>query len=152
MSTERRNAIRVPDNRLITEIASNRPSAASVINISCTGLFTMKPTMSSGLRDSRIIQIEIPLPEASESIWAKGQVVFMTHDHNTVGTGIRILDMADLHYRLLDDLVETRREKALAEMERQLRWRKELCAHPSPYSVPPPAGRTENTVKIYMIR
>jgi hypothetical protein len=107
--------------------------------------------MSSGLRDSGIIQVEIPLPEASESIWAKGQVVFVTHDHNAVGTGIRILDMADLHYRLLDDLVETRRQKFLADMEQHLRWRKELCAHPAPYSVPPPPRLTENTVKIYML-
>ena len=69
MAMERRYTLRVPDNRLITEIASEKPSAASIVNVSNTGLFTVKKATMNTV-GHRLIQMEIPVPEASESIWA----------------------------------------------------------------------------------
>jgi hypothetical protein len=150
MSKERRNAYRVPDSRLITEIADNRPAAAAVVNISYTGVYTIKPVNAGPIRGPEIVQVEIPVPEAGESIWAKGQVVFETQGRNAFGTGIRFLAMADRHHRLLDDLIETRREKMAKDVEQQMLWRQQLCDHPAPMAAPPPPTQTDNTVKMYM--
>lgn len=142
MSRDRRENLRVNDNRLITEIVSERPCAASVINLNANGLFSVKPAQI-GLHGPRIVQVEIPVPEASESVWAKGQVVFEALNAYKVGSGIHFLGMADRHRRLLLDLVEMRRQEALAHIMLQMRLRKELGAHPTPFIAPPPLVYTK---------
>jgi len=149
MSNDRRDNCRVPESRLITEIARENPFASSVVNISHTGLYTVKPA-SSGLRGPRLIQLEIPLPEASESVWATGEVVFETANRHSVGAGIRFVDMARFHRNLIDELVEHRRLEILAAMMREIKWRKELAAYPSPYMAPPPPVK-EDTVRMYLL-
>lgn len=149
MSLDRRETLRVPESRLITEIVTERPYAASVTNVSATGLYTVKPR-TSGLRGPRVVQLEIPLPEAAESVWATGEVVFEAVGTRSVGCGIRFLDMANLHRSLLEDLVEQRRREILEAMLREIMWRKELGAHPSPFAAPPPK-LTENTVRMYLL-
>jgi hypothetical protein len=149
MSLDRRETLRVPESRLITEIFSERPFAASVVNVSSTGLYTVKPLVS-GLRGPSLLQMEIPLPEASESVWATGEVVFEAVGRKSVGAGIRFVDMADVHRRLIDDLVEHRRRSILEAMLREIIWRKELQAHPSPFTAPPPPVH-EHTVRMYLL-
>lgn len=147
MSNDRRQALRVNESRLVTEIITERPSAASTVNLSSTGLYTVKPFVSCPV-GPRQIQVEIPVPEASESIWAVGEVVFEQVGSNSIGTGIRFLAMADMHWNLLEDLVEFRRQETLASMLREIKWRRELAAHPSPFTAPPPPVR-EDTVVMY---
>jgi hypothetical protein len=149
MSLDRRETLRVPENRLITEIFTERPFAASVVNVSSTGLYTVKPR-SSGVRGPRLVQLEIPLPEASESVWATGEVVFEAVGGKSVGCGIRFVDMANFHRGLIDDLVEARRREILEAMLREIMWRKELGANPSPFAAPPPK-LTEHTVRMYLL-
>jgi hypothetical protein len=149
MSMDRRQTLRVPESRLITEIVVERPSPASIVNLSATGLYTVKP-ISSGLYGPRLVQLEIPVPEASESIWAAGDIVFESVGNGGVGTGIRFREMARFHHGLLQDIVELRRQEILAAMLQQIKWRKELAAHPSPFVAPPPILH-EDTVKMYLI-
>jgi len=150
MSLDRRETLRVPESRLITEIVTERPFAASVVNVSATGLYTVKPRTMAGLRGPRLVQLEIPLPEASESVWALGKVVFEALGQRSVGAGIRFLEMASFHRALLKDLVETRRREILGAMLREIMWRKQLGAHPSPFAAPPPK-LTEHTVRMYLL-
>jgi hypothetical protein len=149
MSQDRRQTLRVPDSRLVTEIVMERPSPASVVNLSATGLYTVKP-VSSGLYGPRLVQLEIPVPEASESIWVAGDIVFEAASSGGVGTGIRFREMARFHHGLLKDIIEHRRQLILAAMLQQIKWRKELAAHPSPFAAPLPP-RHEDTVRMYLL-
>jgi hypothetical protein len=149
MSSDRRENLRVPDNRLITEFVSDRPNAASVVNLSDTGIFTVKPPSHLRYRrDQRIIQLEIPVPEASESIWACGELVFERAGQSCVGSGIRFISMADFHRRLIRDVVEYRKQDVLAQMMREIKRRKQLAAYPSPFA-PNLPSLSENTVRIH---
>ncbi|MDJ0765393.1 MAG: PilZ domain-containing protein [Myxococcota bacterium] len=153
MPTDRREMLRVPDNRIITEIFSEQPDAASVVNISNTGLFTVKPSslVSSPTvhRGKGAVQLEIPVPEASESIWALGEVIFERSAKTCVGSGIRFVSMADRHQRLIRDLVEIRKQDVLAHIIREMRYRRELAAYPSQFnnSLSP---LTEDSVRMYL--
>ncbi len=140
MSRDRRQQIRINDNRLITEIVAERPWASSVVNLNAGGLFTIKPA-TMGLHGPKIVQVEIPLPEASETVWAKGKVVFEALNNQNVGAGIHFLAMADMHRNLLKDLVEVRRQEMIAKMMLEIKLRKELGAFPTPYMAPPPERR-----------
>jgi hypothetical protein len=60
-------------------------------------------------RSSAIVQLEIPLPEAGETLWAKGEVVYDRFDSLFHGTAIRFASMARAHQRMLREwLWETR--------------------------------------------
>ena len=153
MSTNRRNNIRVPDTRLITEIVSDRPYPASIVNMSATGIFTVKPS-SPPLRErdmGKVVQFDIPIPEASESIWAAGKVVFESRRMRAMGAGIKFVAMANSHKRLLDEFVDHLRHEMMSQILREAKWRLELGAHPSPFVAPPPPVVHENTVKMYAI-
>jgi len=150
MSKDRRDSFRVSETRLITEIVSDRPSAASAVNLSSSGLYTVKPART-GRRGPRLVQLEIPLPEASESIWATGEIVFEAVGRWSMGSGIHFVDMANAHRRLLEDYLEHRRREVLARLLREIRWRKQLAACPSPFVAPPPGMVHEDTVRMYLL-
>lgn len=153
MSTDRREALRVPDSRLITEIVQDRPNAASVINLSQTGVFTVRPSMSSRWT-SRIVQMEIPLPEASDSLWAVGEVVFQNAGPSGVGSGIRFITMPDYHWRLVRDVVETRKRGILEQMMIEMSCRRDSARYPfglTPFGSPPPRPCGQETAKMYLL-
>ena len=149
MSQDRRVACRVPDSRLITEIVSERPFVASIVNVSDTGIYTVKP-ITSGMRGPRLLQLEIPIPEANDSVWATGEVMFEAVGSGTVGAGIRFHTMARAHRAMISDLVEYRRQQIVGALLQEIRWRKELAANPSPFVQPPPPV-VEDTVKMYLL-
>jgi len=145
MASERRDTLRVPDNRLITEFVFNRPDAASIVNLSCEGIYTVKSMRSRGVRGPRKIQMEIPVPEASESIWALGEIVFERVGMSCIGSGIRFLAMAESHKTLLMDLIEARRHQLLAEMVQVAQAHKDLTLMPSDLDpcLPSPRKKTQ---------
>ena len=149
MTQDRREGCRVPDSRLITEIISENPFAASIVNVSDTGIYTVKP-VTSGRQGPRLVQLEIPIPEASDSVWATGEIMFEAVSCRRIGAGIRFRDMAQAHRGMIRDLVEHRRQQILAAMLREIKWRKELAANPSPFTAPPPP-LTEDTVRMYLL-
>jgi hypothetical protein len=149
MAQDRRINCRVPDSRLITEIASERPFAASIVNVSDTGIYTVKP-ITSGMRGPRLLQLEIPIPEANDSVWATGEVMFETVGTQTIGAGIRFQTMARGHRAMIADLVEYRRQQIVGALLQEIQWRKELAANPSPFAVPSPP-LIEDTVRMYLL-
>jgi hypothetical protein len=151
MTNDRRNELRVPESRLITQLVNERPHVASVVNLSGTGVFSVKPSPSPiGL--SNTVQLEIPLPEASESIWAAGEVVYERVGQSCIGAGILFTAMANRDRRFIRDVVEMRRQQILSEMMREIRRRKELAAFPSPFDAGRPSPRlTEDTVRMYLL-
>ena len=149
MPIERRYTLRVPDNRLITEIVSDRPNAASVVNVSNTGLFTVKKAGMEGV-GHRLVQMEIPVPEASESIWAVGEVMFERYGMSCLGSGIRFVTMADKHKKLIRDLVEYRKRDLYSLMQQEIMAHKDLTQNTSPFT-DRPAPLSENTVRMYLL-
>jgi hypothetical protein len=58
-----------------------------------------------------VVQLEIPLPHTSDSIWAKGEVIYDRVDALFHGTAVRFTGMARCHQRLLREwLRETGKE------------------------------------------
>jgi len=96
-----------------------------------------------------MVQLEIPVPEASETIWAMGEVVFDKVASKTMGSGIRFKAMANRDWGFVRDIVESRRQWVLEQMMQEILWRKELAAHPSPFTAPPPPVK-DNTVKMFL--
>lgn len=150
MSSERRDTLRIPDSRLITEFVFNQPNAASVVNLSSTGIYTVKPSTDRRLRGPRRIQLEIPLPEASESVWVLGEIVFERVGMSCMGAGIRFARMADFHQRLIDELVETRRQQMIGQMLSAAKQYKDLTYFPQPFGQPPVVYK-DNTVKMFFL-
>ncbi len=149
MGIERRHALRVPDCRMITEINQENPNTSSVVNFSATGVFTVKPKSFNRL-GPRKVQLEIPVPEAAQTVWALGEVVFDRVSPKNCGSGIRFLAMAGKDERLIQEFIEYRRNEIVGQMMREIRWRKQLAAHPSPFAAPPPPVR-ENTVPMWVL-
>jgi hypothetical protein len=123
-----------------------------VVNVSGAGIFTVRPT-EQRLGDISRVQLEIPLPEASESVWALGEVVFERPGRSCVGSGIRFLSMAHRDHRLIRDLVEERRQKVLARILEHLKRRRKLTELRSPFAVQQAAlaERYEESIKRYLI-
>jgi hypothetical protein len=149
MSLDRRECCRVPDSRLITEIFSENPFVASIVNVSDTGIYTVKP-LDAGMRGPRLLQLEIPIPEAGDSVWATGEVMFEAVGRHTIGAGIRFRDMARAHRAMIADLVEYRRQQIIGAMLQEIKWRKQLAVNPYPMAVAPPPV-AEDTVRMYLL-
>jgi hypothetical protein len=61
-------------------------------------------------RSSSVVQLEIPLPQTGDSIWARGEVIYDRFDALFHGTAVRFTGMARLHQRWLREwLRETSR-------------------------------------------
>ncbi len=149
MPKERRDFLRVPDSRLITEITKERPNVASIVNVSSTGLYTVKKSAMAP-RGKRVVQLEIPVPEASESIWAVGEVMFDRVGMTCTGSGIRFLSMADCHRKLIQDLVEYRKQDIVSIMQAQMQYHKDLRVAAEKFERAP-APLTEDTVRMYLL-
>ena len=147
MTFNQRTNFRIPDSRLITEFSGSTPFASAIINLSFDGMYTVKPSEDL-LNPSGEIQIEIPVPEASETIWATGEIMYEKHELQSVGTGIKFKNMARSHWRLLSDIVEEGRQKVIAEMLQHIMWQKELAKYPTLFAAPSPVV-TEHTVPMF---
>jgi hypothetical protein len=66
-------------------------------------------------RRSSLVQLEIPLPTTSDSIWVKAEVIYDRFDALFHGTAVRFTGMARPHLRLLRDWLREvgQRERAL---------------------------------------
>jgi hypothetical protein len=99
-----------------------------------------------------VVQLEIPLPEAGDSLWAVGEVVFQNAGPSGVGSGIRFLTMADAHWRLIRDVVEYRRQDIVERMMLNWSYRQEAERYSigfTPFASPPPVPTTD-TAQMYL--
>jgi hypothetical protein len=111
MTHNRRRSERVPVGFYVEQIISDDPHRCFTTDLSPIGLY-MERLAAPLERSSSVVQLEIPLPNGSDSIWAKGEVIYDRFDALFHGTAVRFTGMARYHQRLLRDwLRETAREE-----------------------------------------
>jgi hypothetical protein len=109
MSNDRRRIERVPVGFYMHQYIHEEPYRCFITDLSPVGLFAERPFQSFGRR-SGILQLEVPLPDTSETLWARGEIVYDRLDSFFHGSAIRFTAMARKHQRLLREwLRETRR-------------------------------------------
>ena len=148
MYMERRNNIRIPTEREMLHFISDRPFRSKALNLSNTGLFLGK-CFEPYKRPTRKVQVEIPIPEASEIVWAAGEIVYDALSPSFHGLGIRFTGMASSHARLIGEFVEEMRVAILKRMMREIRLKKELALALPKIQAPPPPQRYERTLVGY---
>jgi hypothetical protein len=87
-------------------------------DLSALGMFVERVAEPLG-RSSSVVQLEIPLPDVGETLWAKGEIVYDRFDALFHGMAIRFAGMARAHQRLLREFLwESRRTDPLEQLER----------------------------------
>jgi len=115
MVTERREDLRVPVEIYATQFIDDRPFRSVVSDLSTTGMHASR-LVQPMWRSSRVIQLEIPLPGSTDSIWTSAEIVYDALDPFFHGTGLRFKSMAGFHERLLADWIEHARHEVLRRM------------------------------------
>ena len=111
MKIERRLSQRFPVGFYIRQIISEQPHRCFTTDLSPHGLYAER-LIEPFERNSRVVQVELPLPETSDAIWIKGEVVYDNFDLIFHGSAIRFIAMARKHQRMLREwLRETHREQ-----------------------------------------
>ncbi len=108
-----RSQPRIPISTVCSEIIADREQFAFVVDLSERGLRLERPLR--GRAQSRIVQLELTLPEVDEIIWAKGEICFdQLRPASQPGvplakplrtSGVRLVAAATRHLRLLRDYV-----------------------------------------------
>jgi hypothetical protein len=116
MSKNRRRSERLPVGFYVDQIVGNDLHRCFTTDLSALGIFVER-VAEPLRRSSTIVQLEIPLPEAGETLWAKGEVVYDRFDSLFHGTAIRFAGMARLHQRMLREwLWDTRSSDRILEV------------------------------------
>lgn len=106
--SNRRRSERLPVGFYVDQIVGNDLHRCFTTDLSALGIFVER-VAEPLRRSSSIVQLEIPLPEAGETLWAKGEVVYDRFDSLFHGTAIRFAGMARAHQKMLREwLWETR--------------------------------------------
>jgi hypothetical protein len=100
MTSERRRSERFSVGFYFHQIIDDEPQRCFTTDLSAIGLFAEQP-VAPFERNSNIVQIELPLPNTSDSIWAKAEVVYDQFGSLFHGSGIRFVAMARQHQRML---------------------------------------------------
>ena len=103
---DRRAALRIATGLPLSEIVNEEPLTATAMDLSPGGLFLERPAAGAPMRRTGVVQIELPLPKAGDSIWAKGRIVYHVRTPMVHGTAIAFTAMAKRHQRLLDEWLE----------------------------------------------
>ncbi len=98
--TDRRRASRLPVSFYARQLVDDELHRCFTTNISTTGLY-LERVLSPMERRSRIVQVEVPLPGTSDSLWTSGEVVYDRFDTIFHGTAVRFTAMARKHRRIL---------------------------------------------------
>lgn len=101
MPRERRQTDRLPVSLYLQQIIDDEPFRCFTSNLSPTGLY-MERICSPLDRRSSVVQIELPLPGTSDSLWAKAEIVYDCFDALFHGTAVRFTAMARQHRRILE--------------------------------------------------
>ena len=100
MAQNRRRSERLPVGFYVDQIVGEHPHRCFTTDLSSIGLY-MERLAAPLQRSSSVVQIEIPLPQTGDAIWAKGEVIYDRFDALFHGTAVRFTAMARLHQRLL---------------------------------------------------
>ena len=110
MSSNRRLAERLPVGFYVQQVVDGRMHRCFTADVSALGMYMEKPVEQMD-RSSNIVQLEIPLPKCSETLWAKGEIVYDSFDPLFHGTAIRFTGMARRHKRILRDWLRQAKKK-----------------------------------------
>lgn len=100
MQIDRRQAARVPVGFYLSQVVDDRPYRCFTTSLSANGLYMERP-LAVMERHRPTVQVEIPLPETGETLWARAQVVYDSFDSLFHGTAVRFTAMAHRHRRML---------------------------------------------------
>jgi len=116
MVTFKREFPRIAVASLGAEVDEKHDRLGFVVDLSSDGLRIEHPHV--GRRDSQIVQLEFELPGADEVVWASGEVRFDQYRWTTRGpvrsTGVRLVNAARKHLRMLRDWVEAEADRLAA--------------------------------------
>ena len=112
MGSERRIATRLPIGIYLTQFIDEQGFRCFSTNLSETGVFVNR-IVEPIERRSRVVQVELPIAPAGESLWIKGEVAYDTLDPMFHGTGVRFVAMAAKHQRMLREYLEEERRTFL---------------------------------------
>lgn len=104
MSPNRRRSERIPVGFYVEQIVGEDPHRCFTTDLSAIGLY-MERLAEPLERSSSLVQLEIPLPDTGDAIWAKGEVIYDRFDALFHGTAVRFTGMARSHQRLLREWV-----------------------------------------------
>jgi hypothetical protein len=92
---DRRKAPRIPVSVYLEQHVEGQSHRCFTSDLSLTGLYMERP-ISSFVRHSAKVQLEIPLPDGSnEPVWASGEVVYDCFNALFHGTAVRFETMGD---------------------------------------------------------
>jgi hypothetical protein len=100
MTQNRRCSERLPVGFYVEQIVGDDPHRCFTSDLSAVGLYMERPYEPLARRTT-LVQLEIPLPNTSDAIWAKGEVVYDRFDALFHGTAVRFTGMARFHQRML---------------------------------------------------
>lgn len=98
--SNRRRSERLPVGFYVDQIVGNDLHRCFTTDLSSLGIFVER-VAEPMRRSSAIVQLEIPLPDSSDTLWAKGEVVYDRFDSLFHGTAIRFAGMARAHQKML---------------------------------------------------
>jgi len=129
MSNNRRRAERLPVGFYVDQVVGNDLHRCFTTDLSSLGIFVER-VAEPLRRSSSIVQLEIPLPEVNETLWAKGEVVYDRIDSLFHGSAIRFAGMARAHERMLRDwLWDTGRHGRTLELPLQPYREQKIAIH-----------------------
>jgi hypothetical protein len=100
MPSNRRHSDRLPVGFYVDQIVHDDQHRCFTTDLSAIGLY-MERLAAPLDRRSNVVQVEIPLPNTGDAIWAKCEVVYDRFDALFHGTAVRFTGMARAHQRLL---------------------------------------------------
>lgn len=108
MSTNRRRSERLPVGFYVDQYVNDDPHRCFTTDLSALGMYVER-LVEPLSRKCNVVQLEISLPDTSDSIWARGEVVYDRFDSLFHGTAIHFTGMARTHQRLIRDWLRDKR-------------------------------------------
>lgn len=116
MLQNRRRCERLPVGFYVEQIIDDAPHRCFTSDLSPSGLY-MERVATPLRRRHGVVQIEIPLPNTSDAIWAQAEVAYDRFDSLFHGTAVRFTGMANAHRRWLREwLHESEQRCRFAEL------------------------------------
>lgn len=90
---ERRGAPRMAVTVAVEQHVEGQTHRCLASNLSLTGLYIERP-LSSFVRHSAMVEIEIPIPDGGEPLWASAEIVYDCFSALLHGSALRFLSMS----------------------------------------------------------
>jgi hypothetical protein len=92
---ERRRAPRIPISVQLKQHIEGQSLDCNLSDLSTTGLYMERP-ITSFVRSSAAIELEIPLPDGEhQPVWARAEIVYDCFDGSFHGTAVRFAGMSE---------------------------------------------------------